>query len=149
AGPLKGGGFTLTEDETYIGRSGDNAGRIYDPADPANLAVSRKHCLIRKAGGGIFIQDLKSRNKKLVNGDPVTERRLEHGDHIGIADFRLIFLLGDNEAPSLLTTIQLDDGSLAALNLFKLPREDSYNMVGESAAMKKVYQSIARVAGTD
>src|SRR5215813_12779179 len=82
AGPLKGRVFTLTEEEAYIGRSGDSAVRIYDPTDPVNLAVSRKHCLIRRTGGEFFIHDLKSRNKTLVNGDPITERRLEHGDHI-------------------------------------------------------------------
>jgi pSer/pThr/pTyr-binding forkhead associated (FHA) protein len=55
---------------------------------------------------------LDSRNGTFVDGVPISERRLNHGDHIHIGDSALIFLLDDTEAPPPLTTIRLDDGSL-------------------------------------
>jgi len=47
AGPLKGTVFSLSEQETYIGRNPDNLAWIHDPNRPTNRSVSRRHCLIR------------------------------------------------------------------------------------------------------
>src|SRR5690242_21417848 len=74
AGPLKGSVFQLTDDVSSIGR------------DPSNListrdsSASRHHCVIHRRNNGFVVEDLKSRNRTLVNGAPVREHALQNGD---------------------------------------------------------------------
>ena len=149
AGPLKGTVFSLSEQETYIGRNPDNLVWIHDPNRPTNRSVSRRHCLIRREAGQFSVRDLDSLNGTFVNGATVKEQPLEDGDQIAIGDSVLVFAVPHSEPSSPVTTIQLDDSSLATPTPIRLPREDPFNMVGESAAMNKVYQFIARVAPSD
>ncbi len=79
SGPLQGKAYQL-EKEIVIGR------------DPSNFIcineqwISRQHCLIRKEDEKLKIVDLGSHNGTFVNGVPVKERFLEHGDRIEIAN---------------------------------------------------------------
>ncbi len=88
SGPLKGAAFPLPPGEVSIGRDSSN---LLWAADPA---LSRRHCLLVPDGSGQFsIRDLKSRNGTLVNGVPVEEQEIHHGDQIFIGDSVLIFLI--------------------------------------------------------
>src|SRR5947208_590748 len=89
AGPSKGSIFALNEAEISIGREPSNQFCIVD------LSISRQHCLIRREGEQFKLCDLESRNCTFVNGVPVKERLLEHGDLIAFGDSQLLFLLHD------------------------------------------------------
>ena len=114
SGTLKGTIFALTENETVIGREASN------PVCLNDLSVSRRHCLI-KTGTTDFrkktlemeetadlgrnmdppssdshqftIVDLESFNGTFVNGLPVKEHALAHGDQIAVGDVVLLSLL--------------------------------------------------------
>jgi transcriptional regulator with GAF, ATPase, and Fis domain len=106
-GPVEGGIFALADDEITIGR--DRANKL--PVEDG--AVSRRHCSIRKLTPECFeIRDLASHNGTSVNGLPVTERVLGHGDVIRIGECRLLFLLSESNEPSPQAPIQFDQGAL-------------------------------------
>jgi sigma-B regulation protein RsbU (phosphoserine phosphatase) len=57
-----------------------------------NHAVSRKHARIYHTQGQFFIEDLKSRNKTIVNNREITEPCvLRHEDRIKICDFQYLY----------------------------------------------------------
>ena len=116
SGPVQGTTFALGEGETLIGRDGSSAVHINDPS------VSRRHCLIRRETTELqnnndstrqpedlteetsgaheeqlpcTIVDLESFNGTFVNGLPVKEQALSHGDQIAVGDVVLLFLLAD------------------------------------------------------
>ena len=77
-GVLKGSVFPLTGSVVSIGRGTSNTVIVDDHA------ASRYHCSIEMAGGRYKLTDLESRNGTFVNGVPVRQRLLEHGDQIKI-----------------------------------------------------------------
>jgi transcriptional regulator with GAF, ATPase, and Fis domain len=94
AGPFRGMTFSLPSGEASIGRESFNNLWISDPG------LSPRHCLLIRQGEQFTIRDLESQNGTLVNGMPVDEQRLRHGDQISIGGSILIFLLeGDEENP--------------------------------------------------
>ena len=68
-----------------IGRETDNDIVI------ADAYVSRYHLQLRRRGGVYTLFDINSRGGARVNGAPVAERRLVHGDVISIGRTALIF----------------------------------------------------------
>ncbi len=93
-GPLKGTAFPLPAGEVSIGR--DSSNHLWAP-DPA---LSRRHCLVVANDEQVSIRDLGSRNGTLVNGVPIEEQQMRHGDQIYIGDSVLLFLLdADGEHP--------------------------------------------------
>jgi Nif-specific regulatory protein len=90
-GPLKGQRVPLTDEDVTIGRDHSNQLPIPD------LLLSRRHCLIHKTEEGFAIQDLKSRNGVYVNGIPVGERLLQHGDQIELGNSLFVFSSEDSE----------------------------------------------------
>jgi transcriptional regulator with GAF, ATPase, and Fis domain len=86
-GPLKGTSFSLSPGEVSIGR--DSSNQLWAP-DPA---LSRRHCLVVATGEQVSIRDLGSRNGTLVNGVPIEQQQMRHGDQIYIGDSVLLFLL--------------------------------------------------------
>src|SRR5215468_5864449 len=100
-GPLSGRTYPLTEAEFSIGRGASNQLCVTD------RLMSRLHCLIRRDPDGFTIRDLDSRNGTFVNGVPVTERPLKHGDQISIAASVFVFLVDDGvpPAPALAVTL--------------------------------------------
>ena len=90
AGPWKGGTFPLRDDEISIGREPSNQLWITDPA------LSRRQCVLARRGEDFIIRDLGSRNGTLVNGMPVQEQQLSHGDQICIGESVLVLLLDEN-----------------------------------------------------
>jgi len=90
-GPLKGSSIALSEEEVSIGREPANRVSLLD------ASVSRRHCLISRAGSQFKIHDLNSRNATFVNGVPVTERVLASGDEIKVGNSIFVFVVPETE----------------------------------------------------
>jgi len=81
--------FALPEGEVSIGR--DTSNQLY----AGDGSLSRKHCIVRRTGSACIVHDLQSRNGTRVNGIPVEEHGLTHGDQLSVGSSVLMFL---NEA---------------------------------------------------
>jgi Nif-specific regulatory protein len=103
AGHFQGTALSVSDKNVSIGRESSNDLWISDPA------LSRRHCLLIPLGGQFTIRDLKSRNGTLVNGIPVEEHLLRHGDQIFVGDSVLIFLLEEDETPRQLSPVEFDE----------------------------------------
>jgi Nif-specific regulatory protein len=91
-GPLKGTAFPLPDGEVSIGRDSSNQLWVADPA------LSRRHCLVMATDSQFSIRDLGSRNGTLVNGVPVEQQHIRHGDQICIGDSVLVLLLEEGSS---------------------------------------------------
>ena len=125
SGALKGTTFALTQDEVSIGRDLSNTVSLNDPS------VSRRHCLIRKNGtaNDFHVRDLESYNGTFVNGRPVAEQALTHGDQIALGDLHFIFLTHDDTV----TAPGLEDGDLVTRSTIRLEREQAFYLRPEGA----------------
>ncbi|MCB9545577.1 MAG: FHA domain-containing protein [Myxococcales bacterium] len=58
-------------------------------------AVSSRHAFIAAEDGELILRDLRSTNGTTVNGEPLTEHMLQHGDviRLGATDIRFLFSL--------------------------------------------------------
>jgi transcriptional regulator with GAF, ATPase, and Fis domain len=94
--------------------------------DPANgvcipeVSLSRRHCVITEREGAYFVRDLESHNGTLVNGVRITERQLEHGDHIKIGASVFQFNLGTADVPQT-ATVSFDDLPFATEDVVSSP----------------------------
>ena len=105
AGPSKDSTIPLPDGEATVGRDPANAVAIVDPS------VSRKHCLLRRHEDGRFqIKDLDSRNGTLVNGLPVKEQWLRHGDEIATGDSSFLFLVEEEDRAAPAGRVEFDEG---------------------------------------
>lgn len=121
AGPSKDQTIPLPEGEATIGRDPANVVSIVDPS------VSRKHCLLwREEDGRFLIRDLDSRNGTLVNGVPVKEQWLRHGDEIATGDSLFLFLLEEENRPGSKSRVVLDDSQPTAETRLINPKEAVY-----------------------
>jgi transcriptional regulator with GAF, ATPase, and Fis domain len=162
AGPLCGESFRLEEADTTIGRDS-----TVEVSIPDHL-MSRRHCLLRAAGGGFTLLDLGSSNGTFVNGIPAHARDLQHGDRIRAGDSVLLFLQpgtatrpagaiampgagddrtarlphrpGGEETPGGLPAAIVAEVLAGRMTL------DAHDMVGDSGEMRAVYERIRRVA---
>ncbi len=103
SGPLQGKEFPL-EDQTTLGR---------EPSNHISLNehwVSRQHCVIKKDENGFTLVDLGSHNGTFVDGVPVKERNLEHGNRIQIGDCSCSFLTRSEEYPRMPGGVAFDEG---------------------------------------
>src|SRR5712691_8795397 len=100
SGPMKGTSFAL-RDEVSIGRELANSVCVNEPS------ISRRHCLIRRTDNEFRAVDLDSFNGTFVNGVPVKEQTLLHGDQIAVGHVLFLFLLHDAEADTA-KSVQLD-----------------------------------------
>jgi transcriptional regulator with GAF, ATPase, and Fis domain len=90
SGPLAGQTFPLAADRLALGRDQANDVHLRD------IATSRHHCAIETRDGRLLLRDLESRHGTFVNGVPVGERFLEHGDRVTIgASLFLVRLRND------------------------------------------------------
>jgi Nif-specific regulatory protein len=104
AGPVEGAVWPLGESEISIGRLSSSQVRINHPS------VSRRHCRITPEAGRYKLKDLDSSNGVFLNGVPVSERLLEHGDQIRIGGAVLLFLVDEGEAPQATPSVAFDEG---------------------------------------
>ena len=118
AGPWKGVAFPLCDGEISIGREPSNQLWITDPA------LSRRQCVLARQGEGFKIRDLGSRNGTLVNGMPVQEQALRHGDQICVGESVLVLLLDDNPQPERSLVEFMDTAELKGASVL-LRKEDA------------------------
>jgi hypothetical protein len=79
-GELAGRRFALGDAPLTFGRGNENDVVLADPS------ASRVHAELRQEAGGYVLYDRGSSNGTLVNGAPVTFRKLEPGDQIAFGD---------------------------------------------------------------
>jgi transcriptional regulator with GAF, ATPase, and Fis domain len=130
-GPLKGSIFEIAAETFSIGRKPDCT------LCPADLSISRQHCSIEMAGEHFRLIDHESQNGTFVNGTPVRERVLAHGDQIAAGASLFVFLLDDA------------DPLPAASTPDAAPPPLRHRIVGESPAIRNVLEFIAKVAPLD
>src|SRR2546421_10074065 len=124
SGSLKGTIFQLADSELSLGR--DSANSICLNA----LSVSRHHCLIKREAipeseaSQFTIIDLESFNGTFVNGIPVREKELAHGDQIALGDVILLFLIDESETATK-TLIASGEDNLITRSTIRLRREDA------------------------
>jgi pSer/pThr/pTyr-binding forkhead associated (FHA) protein len=80
--------FRLNENETTIGRGGDND-VVIDDDD-----VSREHASVRLSGNDWYLTDLDTTNGTLVNEHRISRHKLHSGDRIVIGRTNLAFMPG-------------------------------------------------------
>ena len=102
AGSRKGDEFELAGAALMIGRERDNQVSL------ADVWASKHHCKIVLTGSRFTLVDLHSRNGTFLNGTPVRERTLEHGDEIRVGRSVFIALLREDDIPAALPPVQFD-----------------------------------------
>jgi capsular exopolysaccharide synthesis family protein len=102
AGPNKGRIVWLDKDEILIGREARCEVCLIDEA------ISRNQCAVKADKGSFLITDFNSRNGSFVNGVPIREKVLQHGDKIRIGATELVFL--ENDEPPTPTPVVEDKG---------------------------------------
>src|SRR5436305_12848474 len=142
SGSLKGTIFNLADSEVSLGRDGANSICLNE------LSVSRRHSVIKResrdeiagptinesdsaqvaapngAASLFTITDLDSFNGTFVNGIPVKEKELAHGDQIALGDVILLFLIDESE-PATKTLIASGEDNLITRSTIRLRREDA------------------------
>jgi transcriptional regulator with GAF, ATPase, and Fis domain len=108
-GPLKGETFPVVEKIT-VGRDASNTVHISD------VSVSRQHCVVNQ--GKLF--DLDSLNGTFVNGIPVKERVLQHGDRVDVGSSQFLFVVDGDDAQD---SIQFSEVEIGPSTIF-LKKED-------------------------
>jgi len=87
SGPDAGNNHRSGEGAMRVGRSPDNDMVLRDPA------TSGHHARVERRGQQFWIVDLGSTNGTLVNGEPVQEKELNHGDRITIGQNAVSFVI--------------------------------------------------------
>ena len=82
--------YPFTGDVLTIGRGRDNDIQIKNDSK-----VSRYHCKVFRRGDNFYIEDNKSSNGSLVNGELITERRLFGGEEVIIGETFFRFRIMD------------------------------------------------------
>jgi pSer/pThr/pTyr-binding forkhead associated (FHA) protein len=78
SGPDAGHAHRAGDSALRLGRSPDNDVILRDPA------TSGHHARLERRGDQFWIVDLGSTNGTLVNGEPIQEKQLSHGDRVTI-----------------------------------------------------------------
>ncbi len=104
SGPVEGRIFSLEEGEISIGREPSNLISLLDPL------VSRRHCVVRRDGPDVRLEDLDSRNSTFVNGVPVKERVLVHGDQVRVGNSIFVFH-GSHDEATHTSSLRVDDSA--------------------------------------
>ena len=138
SGSLKGKQFSLTGNEVSLGREPMNSICLND------LSISRRHCLIKRTFSAqnqkatnttqstpttettdqFTIIDLDSFNGTFVNGIPVKEHVLEHGDQVALGDVFFLFLLHEAETEALTTV--MDESDLIMRSTVRLQQDNAF-----------------------
>src|SRR5271154_1265804 len=124
SGPLQGANFAWRDEDVPIGR-GDSNQLVVDDS-----AASRRHCLIRKEAGRFKIVDLDSRNGSAVNGLPLKEKLLEHGDEIRVGNSVFQFLSPSEPAGDLSGSVSMEPGLRSGTSTAILRSEDAVYLRG-------------------
>ena len=87
SGPDAGNNHRAGDAALRVGRSPDNDLILRDPA------TSGHHARIERRGQQLWIVDLGSTNGTLVNGEPIQEKELNHGDRITVGQNAVSFAI--------------------------------------------------------
>ena len=140
-GSLKGCTFPLDEDQVSIGRESASSIPV------SHNSVSRRHCLIKRAGNEFVISDLDSFNGTFVNGIPVKEQTLVHADQIKIGSIALLFLTGGSEDPSSGSLVHLDDSKVVTHSATELRRETLLHQTEQALLQSPEHERVTRDLG--
>jgi len=130
--------FAIEEDEVSIGREPANRIRVDDHS------VSRRHCLIKREEESFRIVDLESYNGTFVNGVPIGEQSLKHGDQVAVGRVVFIFLLDETEVAATEMSVELSDEELKNFSTVRLERKDALYL--KPAAVMAALPGDARIA---
>ena len=131
-GPFQGQKHTFRSHLT-IGRRSDNTVRLID------AKASRNHARIIATDEGFFIEEMKSSNGTVVNGEKIESRRLRPGDNITIGFTELFFSereISKSEIRDPLATIAIER---------KMPDLTQTQIVGQVSAAEGDYLSLQRL----
>jgi len=131
-GPFQGQKHTFRSHLT-IGRRSDNTVRLID------AKASRNHARIIATDEGFFIEEMKSSNGTVVNGEKIESRRLRPGDNITIGFTELLFSereISKSEIRDPLATIAIER---------KMPDLTQTQIVGQVSAAEGDYLSLQRL----
>ncbi len=143
AGALEGAFFALPAQAVPIGRDPDNLISIDDPA------VAPHHCELCYTNGGYAVRSRGGRREVFVNGLPVMERQLVHGDELRVGGSLFLFLVHESEtAWEYRLRVGLEHLEMENRRLMAEAHLE-HDMIGSSPAMQSVFQAIGRVAPTE
>ena len=120
SGPLRDSIFALPSGEIPVGRDPGNLLSISDPA------LSRRHCVLVHDEHGYSIRDLDSRNGTFVNGVPVKESPLRHGDQISVGDSVFVLQLKEEDSEDPGSSVEFDEGAAAQATAQFRPQDVLY-----------------------
>lgn len=123
AGPF--GTFNFTHTPVRIGKDPNNDFQLRDSS------CSRFHALLQQTPSGFLVRDLDSTNGVTVAGVRVREAWLEPGVTLRFGDETVVFQAGNQEH-----------------HLVPSTRQQLGDMVGQSEAMRRVFDLVERVAPT-
>jgi transcriptional regulator with GAF, ATPase, and Fis domain len=140
AGPLKGSAFELGEESLSVGRDSTNVVRL------ADSLLSRRHCRVERDGERHVLTDLESLNGTFVNGRPVREHALAHGDQVTVGESSFVFLSGaDERAPSPSNPVSLSDRDMQAQSTVRLKVDDALYLREPEAGASAEEEALAGV----
>ncbi len=145
SGPLAGQTFPLDEPGLTLGRDHGNAVHLRD------LAVSRHHCAIETKDGRFVLRDLDSRHGTFVNGVPVREQDLEHGDLITVGGSLFLFQTRADEPEPAREPVLLDEREWTSESTLHLTVDDfrpeaALSQASEARTARDL-QALLRIAG--
>jgi Nif-specific regulatory protein len=118
SGPRKGDTFPIPSEEMcIIGRDSDWL-LLSDPS------VSRRHCAIRMDEKNCVLLDLDSRNGTSVNGIPIRERVLKHGDQIEVGNSVFVFFSDEELNEDLPIQSEIVNSNVAIRSTIRARLED-------------------------
>jgi len=100
--------------------------------------------LIKREEESFRIVDLESYNGTFVNGVPVGEQPLKHGDQVAVGRVVFIFLLDETEVAATEMSVELSDEELKNFSTVRLERKDALYL--KPAAVMAALPGDARIA---
>ena len=126
SGPLAQTVVPLEQEETTIGRGVTNLVCIADPI------LSRQHCLITREDDQFLIRDLGSLHGTVVNGIPVTQHYLQHGDQVSLGSSVFSFFLHEGEARPVRSRAEIEESADVQGSQTLLREEDAVYLRADS-----------------
>jgi transcriptional regulator with GAF, ATPase, and Fis domain len=139
SGALAGQTFPLGAAPLTLGRDRGNTLQLRD------LAVSRHHCVIETSEDRLLLRDLGSSQGTFVNGAPVTERTLEHGDLVTVGGSLFLVQMRDEASGQERESVLLDDRPWIAMSTVHLSPEAALAALPPDARAARDLQALLRI----